>query len=126
MHIGVLGFLVANIFGAASGLLAGLRRGKLADQIITPLAYIGICILFSAGYLLMYVFGLKLTGCLSATTRARSMTLVEYPQLVMPVICDPSPAGFSFAPEAFRVLEVVHRTISVRPGPRDCGNGTSS
>jgi peptide/nickel transport system permease protein len=89
MHIGILGFIVATVLGTASGLLAGLRRGKLADQIITPLAYVGICIpIFWLGILLMYVFGLKLHWLpIGNYTSPFEDFWLNTKQIIMPVIC---------------------------------------
>jgi peptide/nickel transport system permease protein len=89
MHIGVLGFIVATVLGTASGLLAALRRGKLADQIITPLAYVGICIpVFWLGILLMYIFGLKLHWLpIGNYTSPFEDFWLNTKQLVMPVFC---------------------------------------
>jgi peptide/nickel transport system permease protein len=89
MHIGVLGFIVATVLGTASGLLAALRRGKLADQIITPLAYVGICIpVFWLGILLMYVFGLKLHWLpIGNYTSPFEDFWLNTRQLIMPVFC---------------------------------------
>jgi len=89
-HIGVVSFVVATILGALSGLLAGLRRGKLADQIVTPLAYIGITIpVFWLGILLVYVFGLQLGWLpIGGYTSPVEDFWLNARQLVMPVICE--------------------------------------
>lgn len=112
MHLGILGFIVATILGTASGLLAGLRRGKLADQIITPLAYVGICIpIFWLGILMMYIFGLKLHWLpIGNYTSPFEDFWLNTRQLIMPVICM-SVTGLASMSRQMRssVLEVVQQ-----------------
>ena len=112
MHIGVLGFIVATVLGTASGLLAALRRGKLADQIITPLAYVGICIpIFWLGILLMYIFGLKLNWLpIGNYTSPFEDFWLNTRQLIMPVFCQ-SVTGLAGLSRQMRssVLEVVRQ-----------------
>ncbi len=112
MHLGILSFIVATLLGAASGLLAGLRRGKIADQIVTPLAYIGICIpVFWLGILMMYVFGLKLGWLpIGNYTSPFEDFWLNTRQLVMPVICM-SVTGLASMSRQMRssVLEVVRQ-----------------
>ncbi len=70
-------------------MFAALRRGKLADQIVTPLSYIGIMIpIFWLGILMMYAFGLKLHWLpTSGYTSPFKDFWMSTRQLVMPVIC---------------------------------------
>ena len=112
LHIGVLGFIVATVLGTASGLLAGLRRGKLADQIITPLAYVGICVpIFWLGILLLYIFGLKL-GWLPIGNYISPFEdfWLNTRQVILPVICQ-SVTGLAGLSRQMRssVLEVVQQ-----------------
>ena len=112
MHIGIVGFIVATILGTASGLLAGLRRGKWVDQIITPLAYIGICIpVFWLAVLMLLVFGLKLHWLpIGNYTSPFDDFWLNTKQLVMPVACQciTSLAGLSRQMRS-SVLEVVQQ-----------------
>lgn len=89
-HIGILAFIVASILGTLSGLVAGLRRGKLADQIVTPLAYLGITLpIFWLGILLVYMFGLKLHWLpIGGYTSPFEDFWLNTRQLIMPVACE--------------------------------------
>ena len=88
--IGILAFIVASVLGTLSGLVAGLRRGKWADQIVTPLAYLGITLpVFWLGILLVYVFGLKLHWLpIGGYTSPFEDFWLNTRQLIMPVICE--------------------------------------
>lgn len=111
-HIGVLSFIVATILGALSGLLAGLRRGKLADQIVTPLAYVGITVpIFWLGILLIYAFGLKLGWLpIGGYTSPFEDFWLNTRQLIMPVACE-SVLGLASMSRQMRssVLEVARQ-----------------
>jgi len=89
IYIGAITFVIATILGTAAGMFAALRRGKWADQIVTPLSYIGICIpIFWLGVLMIYAFGLKLHWLpTSGYTSPFKDFLMSSRQLVMPVIC---------------------------------------
>jgi peptide/nickel transport system permease protein len=112
LHIGVVGFIVATILGTASGLLAGLRRGKLADQIITPLTYVGISIpVFWLAVLMLLIFGLYLRWLpIGNYTSPFDNFWLNTKQLIMPVACQciTSLAGLSRQMRS-SVLEVVQQ-----------------
>jgi peptide/nickel transport system permease protein len=111
-HIGLLAFVVATILGTFSGLLAGLRRGKLADQIVTPLAYVGITVpIFWLGILLIYAFGLKLHWLpIGGYTSPFEDFWLNARQLIMPVACE-SVLGLASMSRQMRssVLEVARQ-----------------
>ena len=89
-NIGIVSFIVATVLGTITGLMAGLRRGKWVDQVITPLAYVGITIpVFWLGIIMVYIFGVKahwlpIGGYVSPFTDF----WLNARQLVMPVICE--------------------------------------
>jgi peptide/nickel transport system permease protein len=90
MHIGAVSFIIATILGTITGLMAGLRRGKWVDQLITPLAYVGITIpVFWLGIMMVYLFGVNwhLLPIGGYTSPAEDFWL-NTKQLVMPVICE--------------------------------------
>jgi peptide/nickel transport system permease protein len=90
LNIGIAAFVVATILGTASGLLAGLRRGRLADQIVTPFAYVGITVpIFWLGILLIFVLGLKLHWLpIGGYVSPFEDFWMNIKMLVMPVICE--------------------------------------
>ncbi len=89
-HIGAVAFVVATILGTLTGLIAGLRRGKWADQILTPLAYVGITIpVFWLGIMLVYIFGVNLHWLpIGGYTSPFKDFWLNSRQLVMPVFCE--------------------------------------
>lgn len=109
LNVGILAFIVATILGTASGLLAGLRRGRLADQILTPLAYVGITIpIFWLGILLIFIFGLQLHLLpIGGYTSPFEDPWLNIKMLIMPVICE-SVTGLASVSRQMRssVLEV--------------------
>jgi peptide/nickel transport system permease protein len=90
LNIGIVAFVVATILGTASGLLAGLRRGRLADQIVTPFAYVGITIpIFWLGILLIFIMGLKLHWLpIGGYVSPFENFWLNVKMLIMPVICE--------------------------------------
>jgi len=89
IYIGVITFIIATILGTLGGMFAALRRSKMADQIITPLSYIGITIpIFWLGVLMIYAFGLKLHWLpTNGYTSPFKDFILSTRQLIMPVIC---------------------------------------
>ncbi|MBN1368195.1 MAG: ABC transporter permease [Dehalococcoidales bacterium] len=89
IHLGVVSVIVGSIFGILAGMLAAVRRGNLADRIVTPLTYVGITIpAFLLGILLIYLFGVKLHWLpIQGYTSPLEDFWLNTRQLVMPVIC---------------------------------------
>jgi peptide/nickel transport system permease protein len=89
IYLGTLSFIIATIVGTLAGLLAALRRSKLADQIVTPLSYIGITVpIFWLGILMIYLFGLKLHWLpIAGYTSPLDDFWLSTRQIIMPVIC---------------------------------------
>jgi peptide/nickel transport system permease protein len=89
LHLGVVAFVIANVFGIILGLLAGIRRGTWIDTVSTTLANIGITIpVFWLGYLLIYTFGLKLDWLpIYGYTSPSKDFWLNTRQIIMPVIC---------------------------------------
>ena len=61
LDLGLPAFILGLILGIPAGILCAVRRGRFLDTLVTTLSNIGICIpVFWLGFLLIYVFGLKL------------------------------------------------------------------
>lgn len=59
--LGVISVIISTILGVFLGLMAAIRRGTWIDTLVTILSYIGLVIpVFLLGFVLIYVFGLKL------------------------------------------------------------------
>jgi peptide/nickel transport system permease protein len=112
LHIGLVAFVFGAVFGVLAGLITAVRRGTWLDKIITPLTYIGITIpVFWLGVLMIYLFGLKLKWLpISGYTSPFEDLWLSIRQIVMPVICL---AVFSLAANARQMrsamLEVVRQ-----------------
>ena len=89
IYIGSITVVIATVLGTVAGMFAALRRGKWADQVFTPLSYIGITIpIFWLGVLMVYVFGLKLHWLpTSGYTSPFDNFWMSTKQLIMPVAC---------------------------------------
>ena len=89
MYLGFLSIIVTAIFGVTAGLIAAIRRGKLADTIVTPLSYLGITIpVFWLGILMIYTFGYKLNLLpINGYTSPFEDLWMSIKQAIMPVIC---------------------------------------
>ncbi len=90
LFIGALAFIVSSALGVALGIWAAVKRGGVADNVITPLTYIGITIpIFWLGILLIYVFGLKLQWLpVAGFTSPFDDLVMCIKQLLIPVFCE--------------------------------------
>jgi peptide/nickel transport system permease protein len=89
VHLGLSALVVSSVLGVTAGLLAAVRRGRWADKIVTPLAYIGTTIpIFWLGILLIYAFGYKLEILpIAGYTSPFTNVWQSFKQAVMPVFC---------------------------------------
>jgi peptide/nickel transport system permease protein len=89
LHLGLLAFVLGNLIGIPMGIIAAIRRGKLADTVVTVLANIGMTVpSFWLGFLLVYIFGLQLSwlptmGYISPFENF----WMNCKQVIMPVVC---------------------------------------
>ncbi|MBN1189505.1 MAG: ABC transporter permease [Dehalococcoidales bacterium] len=89
LHIGLLAFILGNLIGIPMGIVAAVRRGKMADTVVTVLANIGMTVpSFWLGFLLVYLFGLQLSWLptMGYTSPVEDFWL-NTKQIIMPVIC---------------------------------------
>jgi peptide/nickel transport system permease protein len=89
VHLGLSALVVSSVLGVIAGLLAAVRRGRWADKVVTPLAYIGTTIpVFWLGILLIYAFGYKLQILpIAGYTSPFTNVWQSFKQAVMPVFC---------------------------------------
>ncbi len=89
IFLGLLALIVSTSLGILAGLTAAIRRGRLADKIVTPLSYIGVTIpTFWLGILLIYLFGMKLNWLpIIGFTSPFTNFGLSIKQAIMPVIC---------------------------------------
>ena len=89
VHLGISALVVSSVLGVLAGLLAAVRRGRWADKVVTPLAYIGTTIpVFWLGILLIYAFGYKLQILpIAGYTSPFTDVWLSFRQVIMPVIC---------------------------------------
>jgi peptide/nickel transport system permease protein len=89
LHLGLLAFVIANILGIIAGIISALRRGTMADTLVTFAVNIGITLpIFWLGILLIYLFGLKLhwLPIFGYTSPFKDFWL-NTKEIIMPVIC---------------------------------------
>ena len=112
IYIGILALIVSIIIGVVAGMLAAIRRGRLVDNIVTPLTYIGVTIpIFWLGILLIFIFGLKLKLLpIAGFTSPFDDFVLSTKQIIMPVFCE---SIFGIASNARQMrssmLEVIHQ-----------------
>jgi peptide/nickel transport system permease protein len=89
LNLSAAAFITGIIIGIPAGVLCAIRRGKLADTIVTFLANLGITVpSFWLGFVLIYLFSLKLNWLpvMGYTSPFRDFSL-NIQQIIMPVIC---------------------------------------
>lgn len=89
LHLGLLGFILANLLGIPAGIICAVRRGTILDSVISTMANIWLAIpSFWLGILGIYLFSLKL-GLLPVQgyTSPFSDFWLNTRQLIMPVFC---------------------------------------
>ncbi len=89
LHIGVLAFIIAHVFGIAAGIICAVRRGTWLDTVVTILANFGITIpTFWLGIMMIYLFSLWLHWLpVMGYTSPFTDFWMSTKQLIMPVIC---------------------------------------
>jgi peptide/nickel transport system permease protein len=89
LNIGLPAFIMGIILGIPAGVLCAVRRGKFIDTLVTTLSNIGITIpVFWLGFLLIYVFAIKLhwLPVYGYTSPFDDLTL-NIKQIILPIIC---------------------------------------
>lgn len=89
LNIGLPAFFLGIILGIPAGIVCAIRRGKLVDTLVTTVSNIGITIpVFWLGFLLIYVFGIKLDWLpVQGYTSPGENLLRNLQQTVLPIIC---------------------------------------
>jgi peptide/nickel transport system permease protein len=89
LNLGLPAFFLGIILGIPAGIICAVRRGKFIDTLVTTFSNIGITVpVFWLGFLLIYVFGirLRLLPVQGYTTPADNL-LLNIKQTVLPIIC---------------------------------------
>lgn len=89
IHLGILAFLASSIIGISLGIIAAVRRGRLADTLATLAANTAITIpIFWLGIIMILIFGvqLKILPIAGYTSPFEDFWLSTR-KLIMPVIC---------------------------------------
>jgi peptide/nickel transport system permease protein len=89
LYIGLIAFVISNLLGVLTGLVAAVRRGKAMDLIVTIGANIGITMpTFWLGIIMIYILGLQLKWLpIMGYTSPLEDFWLSTKQIVMPVIC---------------------------------------
>jgi len=94
VYLGLISFFISTFIGVGVGLISGIRRGKLIDQLTTVFTYLGVATPgFWLGILMMYAFSLQLHILpTSGFTSPFEDFWLSTKQIIMPVICLSIPA----------------------------------
>lgn len=111
IYLGFLALVLGAVTGVGVGLLAGIKRGKWPDKIITPLTYIGVTVpVFWLGILMILTFGLRLGWLPISGYVAPTKDFVDSVRhAIMPVICL---SLFSIAANARQMRSSMLETIN--------------
>jgi oligopeptide transport system permease protein len=84
VRLALLAFLIEMVFGIALGVLAGLRRGKIVDQLVLVLTLVVISIpVFVIGYVAQVVFGNELGWVSPTVTDSYNLSQLLLPAIVL-------------------------------------------
>jgi peptide/nickel transport system permease protein len=112
LYIAILSFILAGFFGVAFGVIAGLRRSKFIDTVVTSMANFGISLPhFWLAILMIFVFGVWLRWL---PTSGYISPFEDFGQwiryMIMPVFVVATWATAFYARQArSTILEVVHQ-----------------
>lgn len=89
LNLGLPAFFLGIILGIPAGVLCSVRRGSFIDTLVTTLSNIGITVpVFWLGFLLIYIFGLKLNWLpVQGYTSPVDNLVMNLKQTVLPIIC---------------------------------------
>jgi peptide/nickel transport system permease protein len=112
LYLGLLSFVISNLIGIFTGLIAAIRRGKAMDLVVTLSANLGITIpVFWLAILMIYGFGLKLGWLpIMGFTSPFEDFWMSTKQLIMPVFClSIFPLGLVSRQTRSSMLEVIRQ-----------------
>jgi peptide/nickel transport system permease protein len=89
LHLGLVAFVISNVFGILMGVAAAIRRGTWIDAVTTTLANIGITVpVFWLGIMMILLFGLYLGWLpIAGYTYPWDNFGESMAKSVMPIIC---------------------------------------
>jgi len=89
LYVGLAAFIFAHLIGIPLGILCAIRRGKWIDSLFTALANLGMTVpVFWLGYLLIFLFALKLHWLPSFGYVSPFKDLgMSVKELIMPAFC---------------------------------------
>jgi peptide/nickel transport system permease protein len=112
LRLGIISFVFSMCIGVTIGVIAGLRRGKWADTLVTTLAYFGQAVpMFWLGILLVLLLSVKLNLLpTSGYTPPSENFWLSIKQMIMPVMCY-SVSGLAATARQMRssILEIIQQ-----------------
>ena len=89
VQLGLTAFVLGIFFGIPLGIVSAVRRGRPVDTLVVTISNIGITVPhFLLGYMLIYIFGLKLDWLpVQGYTRPTVDFWLNFKQVIMPVAC---------------------------------------